>query len=331
MLKQLWVRLTLAFVAVTLIAVLTVAMFANTQAGQSFQQYLNRRDVLAQSGYLDELAAYYQRTGSWVGVESVFGSLNPGTPGRGRGGQGGQGFGQGGMGGRPTIMLADSERRIVYDERGGRAATSISDDELAYTLPINVDGKTVGYLAVVPGRGTGLQPPEENFLTQLRETLLLAALVAGLVGIALGLIISRTLAAPLARLSQAARALAARDWSRRVEVQGAAEIAEVGQAFNAMADELQRAETLRRNLVAEIAHELRTPLTVMQGNLRAILDGVYPLERHEIATLYDETRLLSRLVNDLHELALADAGQLPLNMQARSCQGVDRPEIRNCR
>src|SRR5262249_29771282 len=62
-------------------------------------------------------------------------------------------------------------------------------------------------------------------------------------------------------------------------------------------------------------HELRTPLTVMQGNLRALLDGVYPLDMHEVATLYDETRLLSRLVADLRELALAEAGRLPLNPQ----------------
>jgi two-component system OmpR family sensor kinase/two-component system sensor histidine kinase BaeS len=82
-----------------------------------------------------------------------------------------------------------------------------------------------------------------------------------------------------------------------------------------MADELQRAETLRRNLMADIAHELRTPLTVMQGSLRALLDGVYPLELKEIASIYDETRLLSRLVADLRELALAESGQLALKVQ----------------
>jgi two-component system OmpR family sensor kinase/two-component system sensor histidine kinase BaeS len=82
-----------------------------------------------------------------------------------------------------------------------------------------------------------------------------------------------------------------------------------------MADELQQAETLRRNLMADIAHELRTPLTVMQGSLRALLDGVYPLELKEIASIYDETRLLSRLVADLRELALAESGRLALKMQ----------------
>jgi signal transduction histidine kinase len=70
---------------------------------------------------------------------------------------------------------------------------------------------------------------------------------------------------------------------------------------------------LRRNMVADVAHELRTPLSVLQGNLRAILDDVYPLEKAEVARLYDQTRLLSHMVNDLHELAQAEARQLPMH------------------
>jgi signal transduction histidine kinase len=77
-----------------------------------------------------------------------------------------------------------------------------------------------------------------------------------------------------------------------------------------------------------VAHELRTPLTVVQGNLQAILDGVYPLEMAQVASLYDETRLLTRLVDDLHDLALADAGQLrleraPVDLAALARSTVD--------
>jgi two-component system OmpR family sensor kinase/two-component system sensor histidine kinase BaeS len=70
-------------------------------------------------------------------------------------------------------------------------------------------------------------------------------------------------------------------------------------------------------MVADVAHELRTPLTVIQGNLQAILDDVYPLEKEEIARLYDQTRLLSRLVEDLRLLSQADAGVLTLEFQTR--------------
>jgi len=94
-----------------------------------------------------------------------------------------------------------------------------------------------------------------------------------------------------------------------------------------MAASLAAAETLRKNLVADVAHELRTPLTIIQGNLQAILDGVYPLEAGQIAGLYDETRLLTRLVDDLHDLALADAGQLRLDRAPVDLIGVARTTV----
>jgi signal transduction histidine kinase len=136
-----------------------------------------------------------------------------------------------------------------------------------------------------------------------------------ILGIFAGMLSTRGLTAPLSRLAEAARAIGARDLTQRVKVQGSQEIKDVAQAFNEMAAELQKAETLRQNLLADVAHELRTPLAVIQGNLQAILDDVYELDKAEIAQLYDQTRQLSRLVDDLRILAQAEAKQLPLDMK----------------
>jgi signal transduction histidine kinase len=135
-----------------------------------------------------------------------------------------------------------------------------------------------------------------------------------LVGILVGVISSRGLAAPLHNLALAARAVESQDLSQRIEVRGTDEIREVAVAFNAMAEALEEAEKLRNNMFADIAHELRTPLSVIQGNLRAILDDVYDLDKVEVARLYDQTRQLSRLVDDLHDLALLEANQFSLNL-----------------
>ncbi len=301
--NRLWVRLTLAFVAITLVGVVSVAVLSDVLASQAFRQYVTRQDIVVQSGLLDDLAIFYQRQGNWNGVETIL-SNAPGS-GAGRGGRG-----------HPALLLADSRGQIVYDERAARNGGTLTTDERANALPVVVNGQTVGYLVISASASGNLPLAAQYFLDQLRNTLLFVALAVGGLGILLGLIISRALTASLASLARAARAFAARDWSRRVKVSGAKEIAEVGRAFNEMAAEIQRTETLRRNLVADIAHELRTPLAVMQGSLQALLDEVYPLERSEIAVLYDEARLLTRLVDDLRELSLADAGQLPLHMQA---------------
>ncbi len=297
--NRLWVRLSIAFVLVAVISALAVTVLATSVASNQFQQYVARRDLLAQTGVLENLATYYETNGTWAGVESVLAQL----AGRGQGR------------GRPPLLLADAASNVVYDERNVRVGTALSSSERDNALPIEVNGITAGYLLLgAPGRGA-LAQSDQDYLDQLRSTLIIAAFFAAGLGIIIGLVISRTVSQPLSRLAQAARAFAAHNWDQRVPIGGAEEVAEVSFAFNDMADAVQQAETLRRNLMTDVAHELRTPLTVLQGNLRAMLDGVYPLERDEIATLYDETRLLNRLVDDLRELALAEAGQLKLNLQ----------------
>ena len=133
-------------------------------------------------------------------------------------------------------------------------------------------------------------------------------------GISVGILLSHGLSAPLSNLAEAARAIGGRDLTKRVDIRGSQEVKEVAWAFNEMATDLEQAEILRQNLLADVAHELRTPLSVIQGNLQAILDDVFELDKTEIAQLYNQTRQLSRLVDDLHELTQAEAGQLHLEM-----------------
>ena len=130
-----------------------------------------------------------------------------------------------------------------------------------------------------------------------------------------GMWMSRRLTKPLDSLQIAARAIGENNLSYRVDISGTEEMVEVGTTFNLMANQLEQAETMRRNLLADVAHELRHPVHVLQGNLQAILDDVYPLEKAEIARLFEQTRHLSVLVNDLHLLAQAEADQLPLHKQ----------------
>ena len=223
----------------------------------------------------------------------------------------------GGMLGRggPQITLASADGLVVYSASAERAGDRMGQADRAAALPIVVDGRVAGYLLVQAGAGAAMSQAGQQFLSRVNWALLQAGLLAGALGAVLGVVIARSLAAPLSRLSAAARQIARGQLGERVAIAGAAEIADTARAFNEMADSLQRAELLRQNMIADIAHELRTPLTVIQGNLRAILDDVYPLEKAEIATIYDETVLLSRLVGDLRELARAEAGQLALDLQ----------------
>lgn len=166
-------------------------------------------------------------------------------------------------------------------------------------------------------------PPNEaeriEFRTRAAEvitrSLLLLVATGSLLGIAAGVWMSRRMTAPLGELAKGTETIGAGDLTYRVKPQGSEEMVALAQSFNTMAGKLEEGERLRQNMLADVAHELRAPLTVLQGNLRAILDDVYALDKAEVARLYDQTRHLHRLVSDLHELAQAEARQLPLNLQ----------------
>ncbi len=135
-----------------------------------------------------------------------------------------------------------------------------------------------------------------------------------IIGVVVGVSLSRMVARPLTMLEDGAKAIAGGDLTHRVDVLGSEEMRSVGIAFNEMARKLEEAERLRSHLLADVAHELRHPLQILRGNLQAILDGVYELEMEEIGRLFQQTQHLTRLINDLHELAQAEAQQLPLSM-----------------
>lgn len=306
--NRLSVRLTLAIVATTLLAVGVVALLANRATGSEFRRYLAAGQAASAQNLVPELAASYAAQGSWDGIAAQLDAA-AGAGGRGRGA--GAVAGRGGMW---TLQLADAAGQVLYDSAGGALGATLSRNERETAIPIVVDGATVGFLRALTPGSAQLVGAEQAFLDRINRALLVGTAFALLLGVIVGVVLARSLAAPLGQVSVAAGAIAAGDLSQRVPVQGSVETQALARSFNQMAENLEQAEQLRRNLLADVAHELRTPLTVIQGNLQALLDGVYPLERAEIATIYDETRLLSRLVADLRELAQAEAGQLKLHL-----------------
>jgi signal transduction histidine kinase len=175
--------------------------------------------------------------------------------------------------------------------------------------------KQVGNFYMDPMNELELLPAQINFMETVNWTLLVAAILAAGVAVALTVILSRRVLHPVAALTQAARRMESGDLSQRVQVHSGGEIGELAQAFNAMAEALNRNEKLRRNMVTDIAHELRTPLTNIRGYLEALHDGMLRPEPETIDLIYDESLLLNRLIQDLQELAMAEAGQLHLEEQ----------------
>lgn len=125
----------------------------------------------------------------------------------------------------------------------------------------------------------------------------------------------RRMSMPLDELLEASSRVADGDFSVRVEERGPFEVRALLREFNSMAEKLELNDKQRRNMLADISHELRSPITIMQGNLEGMIDGVYAADAERLKSLYDETQILSRLVDDLRTLALAESGSLQLKRE----------------
>lgn len=312
---SLFVRLMGAFALVILSVVAVIAVIANQTTTLEFQQYMFRGQMVRLADIAGELAGYYRTRGSWEGVGEVLrGASNPVMSGMmGGGGPNMMGGGPGMMGG---LWLAEPGGKVVASADDSRLGESLTPAERAAGTPVQLDGRTIGILSTNADMMHAVpDAAAQDFLAQVNRSVLLGALAAGLLALALGFVIVRQVTAPLDALAAASDRIAAGDLTARAPLRGGDEIARVARSFNAMADNLAHSEAARRNMLADVAHELRNPIGVLQSHLEAMLDGVFPADPAEFASLHEETIMLSRLVGDLRELALADAGQLTLQRE----------------
>lgn len=253
---------------------------------------------------------YYRENGSWQGVAALLGRNGQGMM-RGQGMAGMAMMNQ-------RLRLADADGMLLLDSSSeGDASLSAAERRAARAL--RSGGRVVGYLLVEGGMGVS---DSGYLLSRLNRAALIAGLVAGAIALVVALLLSDRLLLPVRQLTRAARSMAQGDLAQRVVVHGNDELAELGVAFNHMADSLQQAEGNRQAMTADIAHELRTPLAVQRAHLEALQDGIYPLTSENLQPVLAQNLLLTRLVEDLRTLAQADAGQLKLERTPTDLAGL---------
>ena len=153
------------------------------------------------------------------------------------------------------------------------------------------------------------------------------AFILMLMAISWGVRSVRRVSAPLDNLLEASGKVAEGDFSARVEERGPPEVRALTRGFNSMAERLQVNDQQRRAMLADVSHELRTPITVIQGNVEGILDGLYPADEARLRSIMEETQILSRLVDDLRTLALAESGSLQLRREPTDLKELVRDTL----
>jgi signal transduction histidine kinase len=298
MIHRLWFRLSITFALIIVVTVGTIYFFVSQRIAIEMEYYEQISEDYRTDQILSSLYAHYWGQGqSWEGVQSVVvdASSIAGT----------------------HIILTDANGIVIADSQERLLGDYYNPDSPDSPIELSWGPVILGRVYISPNpEAEPYVAPFRRLSASINRFLLLGGSVAIVIALLLTFVLSRRMSSPIDVLANAARRLGRGDLSQRVQFQGKGEVAALAQAFNSMAADLERAEQLRRNLVADVAHELRTPLSNIQGYLEAIRDRVMKPNVATIRSLNEEAVLLSRLVNELQELSLAEAGELKLVYQA---------------
>jgi signal transduction histidine kinase len=290
-------RLLAAF-GLVIIVIIGTAFFLAHRATRLEIERIGEQIELSQVRRMENLlSAYYLRQRSWQGIQPYIVQL-------------GEIHGS-------RIILTDNTNTVVADSAEELIGTSYPDDSSQgrKMAPLWAGG-SIGTIHVDPFESSEVNRAAMQIaFNSTGRFFLWGGLIAIVVALILTFVLSRRILSPVKALTQAARRLGKGDFSQRVGVDEKGEVGELAESFNTMASDLEHNEQLRRNMVADIAHELRTPLSNLNGYLEAIRDGVVKPNPDTIRSLSEEGATLSRLVDDLQELSLADAGELKLVYQ----------------
>jgi len=178
--------------------------------------------------------------------------------------------------------------------------------------PLFLGGKEIGLLEIRFMKTL----KEERFIQRSNILLLIALFSLGGLSILLSIILSRRLTSPIKALSKAAESMKKGNYSVNVPVRGRDEIALLSETFNSMVRTLEIQENLRKTLISNVAHELRTPLGAIRGSLEAMMDGLIPLDKKELESLYEQVQRLRKIVEGIEELTRARASSLSLKKES---------------
>ena len=310
-----WHRLKPGITAKLFLAVLSTAVFVVVAMGVAAQWSFSRGFL----GYLNELAgerleaarpriveAYVANGASWDFLRNErsrwFKLLRP-------------------VADTPAAVAAGPVAPLASDLTGAGLRSTLLDAQQQFVVgytefratsprwPLKLKGETVGWITTAPFESVSSAGDVRFARSQYRASWTMGAVSVVLAAL-IALWAARKLLGPLRQVARATHRLAAGDYSTRVSVRSRDEVGQLATDFNRLALALERNEKMRRDFMADISHELRTPLGVLNGELEAMEDGVRPLTRESIQSLQAEVSTLNKLVSDLYDLSLAEAGAM---------------------
>ncbi len=300
------------FFAIIAVGAIALYLILNMTLDMNFQEFSKQNSQLHIQGMVSLFKQHYAQHRGWhaleqlrVEVSNVYGSL-------------GDNFILADTSG--TVLMASDETLVGQTlapsvlSQGSSIFFRGQQGQQGRQGPQGQQNQQVGTLLseATLGRRTNL---ETDFLSSVDRAILLAGIIAGMVALLLGVLLVRQMTRPLRQLGNAMLSIADGEKQQQIEIRSADALGQIGEAFNKMNHKLDHSEKLRQHFLADITHELRTPLTILQGDLYALQTNVYEPTVETFASLYEESLRMGRLVEDLRNLSLAEAGKLSIEKQ----------------
>jgi signal transduction histidine kinase len=286
-------KLLTAFVLIIALTTLAGYFFMNLSVNRAFSDFTARRYSLQDRVTYNLFRLLYVQVGSMDAVLASLVQQQPGIP----------------------AVIVNPNGDVVYtpDLSQVQVGRRLDRDLLSLGIPFE-ETPGGGQWTFLPSRFLVGLELEEGYLQRSRRSLWLAGLTAGVAAMLLSFLLIRQLTGPLRKLDQASRRVAAGKFDERVDIQSFDEIGRLASSFNEMAASLETSEQVKKRLIADISHELRTPITAVRITLEGLRDGLMQPTQETLTALHDKILLTARLVQDLHQLALADAGRLSIQL-----------------
>ena len=311
--RSLATKLTIAFLLVGLTGAVLVAVIVQRRTRLAFTEFILNRE---QQILVNNLVRYYQVNGSWEGLPGNLSALLNALPRLSTSERDDEHDWAG-------LTLVGPDKVIIFSVLPDKVGDTVSNSALERGATLEMDGEIIGWLLVTQNaREVIPNSAEYIFLRTVNRASLTSALVAALLALTLGSLLALTLTRSLRELKEATLEIARGRFGKQVKVRSKDELGELAVSFNQMSLDLERATQARRQMTADIAHDLRSPLSVLTGYAEALSDGKLTGTPEIYDILHQETNHLSRLVEDLRLLSLADAGELPLLLQIISPQAL---------
>ncbi|WP_444943480.1 ATP-binding protein [Microbulbifer sp. ZKSA006] len=314
-------KLSLAFLLTTAITVGGMFVFFQWSFKHGFTNYIQSQELREVGDLVDELQSIYAREGSWKSLRgngALWQNLHrqlmpsyfertppPHLPPPGIRGPHHRPEPPPEHGGDKSL----SSRLALLDQEKKSLIGRYSKPENMAMQPLLVNGETVGYLAINP-----LPVLDDElaagFVREQSQTFTLISIATFILALAIALPLAWQLVRPIRKLTEATSQLTSGNFKTRIDIEQRDELGQLSADFNRLAATLEANEHARNRWMADISHELRTPLAVLKGQIEAIQDGIRSASPENLRILHSKVQQLSRLIDDLYELSLSDAGAL---------------------